>query len=178
MKSKFLALAIATTALNVFAPAVGHAQNYLVNGHAASKAEAQLLASYSAPAGQWQSDGYLPMSSRSLRQPPPSRSRRHRPCRPMSATALHTGAGPPGRRRLVPRADGRPASERPPAVDAMRLRGVRWCCFISGCQTAHGLPAESASRHVGETSRRLPEFQEMMPGAHVDDARLDVEVTP
>ena len=33
MKSKFLALAIATAALNVFAPAVGHAQNYIVNGH-------------------------------------------------------------------------------------------------------------------------------------------------
>jgi hypothetical protein len=59
MKSKFLALAIATVvALNVFAPAVGYAQDYVVNGHAASKAEAQFLASYSAPAGQWQSDGY------------------------------------------------------------------------------------------------------------------------
>ena len=52
MKSKFLALAIATAALNVFAPAVGHAQDYIVNGHDASKAEAQFLASYSAPAGQ------------------------------------------------------------------------------------------------------------------------------
>ena len=58
MKSKFLALAIATAALNVFAPAVGHAQDYIVNGHNASKAEAQFLASYSAPAGQWQADGY------------------------------------------------------------------------------------------------------------------------
>jgi hypothetical protein len=58
MKSKFLALAIATAALNVFAPAVGHAQGYIVNGHNASKAEAQFLASYSAPAGQWQADGY------------------------------------------------------------------------------------------------------------------------
>jgi hypothetical protein len=58
MKSKFLALAIATAALNVFAPAVGHAQSYIVNGHKASKAEAQLLASYSAPTGQWQVDGY------------------------------------------------------------------------------------------------------------------------
>jgi hypothetical protein len=53
MKSTFLALAIATAALNIFAPAVGYAQDYVVNGHSASKA-----ASYSAPAGQWQSDGY------------------------------------------------------------------------------------------------------------------------
>ena len=58
MKSKFLALAIAIAALNVFAPAVGYAQDYVVNGHSASKAEAQFLASYSAPAGQWQFDGY------------------------------------------------------------------------------------------------------------------------
>ncbi len=59
MKSKFLALAIATAAaLNVFAPAVGYAQDYVVNGHSASKAEAQFLASASAPAGQWQFDGY------------------------------------------------------------------------------------------------------------------------
>ena len=42
-------------ALNVFAP-LAHA--YVVNGHAASKAEAQFLASYSAPAGNWQVDGY------------------------------------------------------------------------------------------------------------------------
>jgi hypothetical protein len=58
MKSKFLALAIATTALNVFAPAVGHAQNYLVNGHAASKAEAQLLVSYGVQKGNWVVDGF------------------------------------------------------------------------------------------------------------------------
>jgi hypothetical protein len=58
MKSKFLALAIAAAALNVFAPGIGHAQDYIFNGHKASKAEARFLASYSAPAGQWQSDGY------------------------------------------------------------------------------------------------------------------------
>jgi len=58
MRSTFLALVIATAALNVFAPAVGYAQDYVVNGHHASKAEAQLLASYSAPTGQWQVDGY------------------------------------------------------------------------------------------------------------------------
>ena len=58
MKSTFLALAMSIAALNVFAPAVGHAQDYIVNGHNASKAEAQFLASYSAPAGNWQVDGY------------------------------------------------------------------------------------------------------------------------
>jgi hypothetical protein len=58
MKSTFLAIAIATAALNLFAPTVGHAQDYIVNGHNASKAEAQFLASYSAPAGHWQVDGY------------------------------------------------------------------------------------------------------------------------
>jgi hypothetical protein len=51
MKSTFLALAIATAALNIFAPAVGHAQDYIVNGHNASKAEAHFLASFSAQAG-------------------------------------------------------------------------------------------------------------------------------
>ena len=30
---RFLALAIATAALDLFAPAVGHAQDYIVNGH-------------------------------------------------------------------------------------------------------------------------------------------------
>jgi hypothetical protein len=58
MKSTFLALAIATVALNVFAPAVGDAQGYIVNGRNASKAEAQFLASYSASAGPWQFDRY------------------------------------------------------------------------------------------------------------------------
>jgi hypothetical protein len=58
MKSKPLALAIATAALNVFDPAVAHAQDYIVNGHEASMAEAQFLASYSVPAGHWQIDGY------------------------------------------------------------------------------------------------------------------------
>jgi hypothetical protein len=58
MKSTSLAVAVATAALNIFAPAVGHAQDYIVNRHKASKAEAQFLASYSAPVGQWQVDGY------------------------------------------------------------------------------------------------------------------------
>jgi hypothetical protein len=55
---KFLAIAAVTVGLSAAATTVANAQNYLVNGHAASKAEAQFLASYSAPAGQWQSDGY------------------------------------------------------------------------------------------------------------------------
>ena len=54
---RFFMLVAATVALDVFAPVV-HAQDYTVNGHAASKAEAQFLASYSAPAGRWQVDGY------------------------------------------------------------------------------------------------------------------------
>ena len=58
MKSKFLALAIATAALNVFAPVVGHAQGNLVNGRAASKAEAQLLTSYGVQKGNWVVDGF------------------------------------------------------------------------------------------------------------------------
>ena len=58
MKSTSLAPAIATAALNVIVPAVGHAQDCIVNGHNASKAEAQFLASYSAPAIYWQVDGY------------------------------------------------------------------------------------------------------------------------
>ena len=58
MKSKFLALTIAIAALNVFAPAVGHAQGFQVNGHAASKAEAQLLVSYGVQKGNWVVDGF------------------------------------------------------------------------------------------------------------------------
>ena len=53
---EFRVLAAATVALNV-AP-LADAENYVVNGHAASKAEAMLLTSYSAPAGHWQVDGY------------------------------------------------------------------------------------------------------------------------
>ena len=55
---RFLILVVAgMVALNVFAPVV-RAQDYVVNGHAATKAEAQLLTSYSAPSGHWQMDGY------------------------------------------------------------------------------------------------------------------------
>jgi hypothetical protein len=43
--------------LDVFAPVV-RAQNYVVNGHVATEAEAQLLTSYSAPGGEWRVDGY------------------------------------------------------------------------------------------------------------------------
>ena len=55
---RFLILVVAgMVAMDVFAPVV-RAQDYVVNGHAATKAEAQLLTSYSAPAGHWQMDGY------------------------------------------------------------------------------------------------------------------------
>jgi hypothetical protein len=54
---RFLVLVAATVALDVFAPVV-HAQDYVVNGHAASKAEAQFFASYNAQPGRWQIDGY------------------------------------------------------------------------------------------------------------------------
>ena len=54
---KLLIRAAVTMALNVLAP-LAHAQDYTVNGHAASKAEAQFLASHSAPAGHWQVNGY------------------------------------------------------------------------------------------------------------------------
>jgi hypothetical protein len=75
---KFLVLAAATVALNAFAP-LAHAQDYTVNGHAASKAEAQFLASYSAPLATGRSTGMAsrawPMSIRSSpwrRLPAPS----------------------------------------------------------------------------------------------------------
>jgi hypothetical protein len=35
-----------------------HAKGYVVNGHAASPAEVQLLASHGVPPGQWLVDGY------------------------------------------------------------------------------------------------------------------------
>jgi hypothetical protein len=56
--NKFLMLVAAgMVVLDVFAPVV-RAQDYVVNGHAATKAEAQLLTSYSAQAGEWRVDGY------------------------------------------------------------------------------------------------------------------------
>ena len=55
---RFLILVVAgMVALDVFAPVV-RAQDYVVNGHTATRAEAQLLTSYSAPSGHWQMDGY------------------------------------------------------------------------------------------------------------------------
>jgi hypothetical protein len=55
---RFLILVVAgMMALDVFAPVV-RAQDFVVNGHAATKAEAQLLTSCSAPAVQWRVDGY------------------------------------------------------------------------------------------------------------------------
>ena len=58
MSRKFLALTITMAALNVFAPAIGHAEDYFVNGHAASKAEAQFLVSYGVQKGDYVVDGF------------------------------------------------------------------------------------------------------------------------
>ena len=51
-------LTLAIAAPNVFAPSVGHAQGFHVNGHAASKAKAQLLVSYGIQKGSWVVDGF------------------------------------------------------------------------------------------------------------------------
>jgi hypothetical protein len=55
---KFLAIAAVTVGLSAAATTVANAQGYLVNGHAASKAEAQLLTSYGVQKGNWVVDGY------------------------------------------------------------------------------------------------------------------------
>lgn len=53
------ALAIAVTVgLGMAASTTAQAQGYLVNGHAASKAEVQVLGSYGARPGRWVLDGY------------------------------------------------------------------------------------------------------------------------
>ena len=57
MNKLLMLVAAGMVVLDVFAPVV-RAQDYVVNGHAATKAEAQLLTSYSAPAGEWRVDGY------------------------------------------------------------------------------------------------------------------------
>ena len=48
---KLLAIAAVTVGLSAAATTVANAQDYLVNGHAASKAEAQLLVSYGVQKG-------------------------------------------------------------------------------------------------------------------------------
>jgi len=53
--NKFLVLAVAGL---VALSSVTKAQAYTVNGHAASKAEVQFLASYNAPDGRWMVDGF------------------------------------------------------------------------------------------------------------------------
>ena len=55
---KFLAIAAVTVGLSAAATTVANAQDYLVNGHAASKAEAQLLVSYGVQKGNWVVDGF------------------------------------------------------------------------------------------------------------------------
>ena len=97
MKSKFLALAIATAALNVFALAVGHAQGYIVNGHNASKAEAQFLTSYSAPPG---SGSPMDMASRGLPMSTRRRSQRPAPSAGMSSTCSFATDLTPPRQRI------------------------------------------------------------------------------
>ena len=54
---KMLTIAAVAAGLGITSP-LAHAQNYVVNGHAASPAEAQLLASYGAQPGQWVIDGW------------------------------------------------------------------------------------------------------------------------
>ena len=58
MKKKFLAIAAVTVGLSAAATTIANAQDYLVNGHAASKAEAQLLVSYGVQKGNWVVDGF------------------------------------------------------------------------------------------------------------------------
>jgi hypothetical protein len=53
--NKFLVLAVAGL---VALSSVTRAQAYTVNGHEASKAEVQFLASYNAPGGRWMVDGF------------------------------------------------------------------------------------------------------------------------
>jgi hypothetical protein len=52
-----LAIAAVVMAFGLASPAT-YAQGYVVNGHAASQAEAQMLASHGALPGKWQVDGY------------------------------------------------------------------------------------------------------------------------
>ena len=54
---KILAIAAVVAGLSTVSP-LAHAQGYIVNGHAASSAEAQLLASYGVAPGQWVVDGW------------------------------------------------------------------------------------------------------------------------
>jgi hypothetical protein len=55
---KILAIAAVTMGLSAAATTVVQAQGYVVNGHAASRAEAQLLVSYGVQKGTWVLDGY------------------------------------------------------------------------------------------------------------------------
>jgi hypothetical protein len=55
---KLLAIAAVTVGLSAAATTVANAQDYLVNGHTASKAEAQLLVSYGVQKGNRVVDGF------------------------------------------------------------------------------------------------------------------------
>ena len=54
---KMLAIAAVVAGLSAVSP-VAHAQGYVVNGHAASPAEVQLLASYGVSPGRWVVNGW------------------------------------------------------------------------------------------------------------------------
>jgi hypothetical protein len=54
---KMLAIAAVVAGLGTVSP-LAHAQGYIVNGHAASLAEAQLLASYGVSPGRWVVNGW------------------------------------------------------------------------------------------------------------------------
>ena len=189
MKSTFLALAIATAALNIFAPAVGYAQDYIVNGHNASKAEAQFLASYSAPAGQWQVDGYgISRVADEHPAPPVAKTIGPKPW-PPAPTVPNVRSSQMSAARLAPvrPAPACPASRR---VTCLRSTSCGGCNALARCPVVlfHS-EAPDCPRFAGRervVTRRgnfsapagiAATFQDM-PGAHVDDARLDVEVTP
>ena len=69
----FLTVAAVVAGLGAVAPAA-QAQEYLVNGRAASKAEAQLLASYRMPAGEWVVDGFGITAGRNLPAAQPAKA--------------------------------------------------------------------------------------------------------
>jgi hypothetical protein len=57
LMKKILAIAAVVAGLGT-ASSIAHAQGYVVNGHTASPAEVQLLASYGFSSGHWVVDGW------------------------------------------------------------------------------------------------------------------------
>jgi hypothetical protein len=73
-------LIIAAVALGLsLAVTPAFAGGYVVNGHAASRAETQLLASYGAQPGSWKVDGYG--ISPAVQQSPPTSAANTQSCR-------------------------------------------------------------------------------------------------